>query len=129
MTNQKKILLIDLDDHRRETRVRLLANAGYFVDVRTDYIEAERLDHEGTYDLVIVALHGNPDKAAHYSDLLSRARPRLPILLLTDSGVYVPPGTLSPSLESGSPAELIREIASMLAGSTYIRELPAPSRS
>lgn len=122
--NQRKILLIDLDDSRRETRVRLLTGAGYAVDVRNDSIEAERLDHEGTFDLVILALHGNPEKAVHYSDSLTRKKPRLPILLLTDLGVYVPKGTLSETMETGDPAALIREVASMLAGSTHIRELP-----
>ena len=75
---------------------------------------------------MIVALHGNAEKAAHYSDGLSRAKPRLPILLLTDLGVYVPKGTLSEAMEAGDPAALIHEIASMLAGSTHIRELPFP---
>jgi AmiR/NasT family two-component response regulator len=126
MENAKKILLIDLNDIRRESRVRLLTHAGYTVDVRTDYVEAERLDHEGRFDLVILALHSDPAKAAHYSDHLCRAKPRLPILLLTDVGVFVPPGTLSRSIETGSPDDLIQEITGMLAGSTSVRELPLP---
>jgi hypothetical protein len=124
MENKKKILLIDLDDTRRATRVRLLTTSGYDVDLRDDYIAAERLDHEGFFDLVILALHGFPEKAIAYSNDLSRSKPRLPILLLTDSGVYVPPGTLSGSIETGDPAELIREIVSKLEGSTHVRELP-----
>jgi hypothetical protein len=104
--------------------VRLLAHAGYAVDVRRDHIEAERLDHEGVFDLVIVTLHGEPRRAARYSDDLRRAKPRLPVLLLTDTGVYVPPGTKSHSIETGDPGALIQGVASMLAGSTYIRELP-----
>jgi hypothetical protein len=74
--------------------------------------------------LVIVALHGDPENAARYSDHLSRVKPKLPILLLTDAGVFVPPGTLSDSIETGNPAKLIQEIAEMLAGSTHVRELP-----
>jgi hypothetical protein len=124
MENKKKILLIDLDDTRRATRIRLLTSSGYDVDLRDDYIAAERLDHEGHFDLIILALHGHPEKAIAYSDHLSRAKPRLPILLLTDAGVYVPPGTLSGSIETGDPAELIREIVSKLEGSTHVRELP-----
>jgi DNA-binding NtrC family response regulator len=124
MANQKKILLIDMNDTRRETRVQLLTHAGYTVDVRRDHIEAERLDHEGQFDLVIVTLHGDPKRAAQYSDRLSEAKPRLPVLLLTDSGVYVPAGTRNRSVETGDPAALIQEVASMLAGSIYVRELP-----
>lgn len=124
MTKRKKVLLIDADDSRRKSRILLLTNAGYKVDLREDYIEAERLNHEGHFDLVIVALHRRSDKALAYSAHLTHAKPRLPILLLTDSGVYVPPGTLSPSVETGDPGALIREVASMLEGSTHVLELP-----
>jgi hypothetical protein len=120
----KKILLIDADDIRRDSRVRLLTRLGYTVDLRDDYVSAERLDHEGFFDLIILALHGQPEKALAYSNQLSRAKPRLPILLLVDSGVYVPPGTLNPSIEAGNPAALVHEIAFLIAGSTHIRNLP-----
>jgi DNA-binding NarL/FixJ family response regulator len=119
-----KLLLIDLDDARRASRVHLLTASGFAVNVRNDYIAAERLDHEGEFDLVILALHGHPENATDYSNQLARSKPTLPILLLTDSGVYVPRGTLSESIEAGDPGGLIREIASMLAGSTHVRELP-----
>lgn len=113
-----------MDDDRRVTRVHLLTGSGYTVDLRNDYIAADLLDHEGFFDLIILALHGRPEKAIEYSNYLSRAKPLLPILLLTDFGVYAPPGTLSRSVETGDPAALMREIASMLAGSTHVRELP-----
>lgn len=124
IADPNKILLIDLDNERRKSRILLLANAGYTVDLRDDYIAAERLDQEGTFDLIVVALHGRSDKAREYSDHLSRAKPGLPILLLTDMGTYVPPGTLGHAVETGDPRKLIEEIASMLAGSTHVRELP-----
>jgi hypothetical protein len=127
MADAKKLLLVDADDARRASRVWLLSRAGYSVDIRNDYIEAERLDHEGTFDLIIIALHGQPEKTLAYSNHLSRAKPRLPILLLTDSGVFVPPGTLTPKIETGNPGALVGEIASMLAGSIFVRELPHPS--
>lgn len=101
----------------------MLTNAGYSVDLRTDHVEAEFLDHEGRFDLIILALHGNPEKAALYSDRLSNAEPQLPILLLTDFGVFVPSGTLSRSVETGDPAKLIRQVAAMLEGSSHVREL------
>lgn len=121
---KKKLLLIDSNDFRRESRVRLLTNAGYLVDLRDDYLSAERLDHERDFDLIILALHGDAEKAIAYSNHLSKNTPQQPILLLTDFGVYVPPGALSRSIEAGDPAVLIRELAAMLAGSAYVRELP-----
>lgn len=124
MVNGNKLLLIDLDDQRRESRVLLPTGAGYTVDLRDNAIAAERLDHEGHFDLIVLALQGRPEKALEYSDRLSRSKPRLPILLLTDLGVFVPAGTLSGRLESGDPDALIRRIASMLGESTHIRELP-----
>ncbi|HEY6447260.1 MAG TPA: hypothetical protein VIY53_12435 [Acidobacteriaceae bacterium] len=102
----------------------MLTGAGYSVEIRDDYIAAERLDHEGAFDLIILALSGHSEKAQEYSNQLSRAKPRLPILLLTDSGVYVPRGTLGHPVETGDPKRLIEEIASMLHGSTHVRELP-----
>lgn len=126
MENAKKILLIDQDDHRRDSRVSLLTHSGYLVSVRTDHVEAYKLDHEGSFDLIVVALHGDPTKATQYSDQLSQLKPNLPILLLADVGVFVPPGTLGHSMETGSPASLIAEIARILAGSTHVRELPIP---
>jgi CheY-like chemotaxis protein len=55
MKNAKKILLIDSNDARRKTRVHLLTGSGYNVDLRDDYISAERLDHEGGFDFIILA--------------------------------------------------------------------------
>ncbi|HTW48159.1 MAG TPA: hypothetical protein VMD92_09425 [Acidobacteriaceae bacterium] len=122
--NPRKLLLIDADDVRRKSRILLLTSAGYTVDLRDDYIAADRLDHEGQFDLIVLALHGRSDKAREYSNQLSRAKPRLPILLLTDTGTWVPPGTLGHPVETGDPEKLIEEIAAMLQGSTHVRELP-----
>jgi hypothetical protein len=77
-------LLIDLDDSRCRTRARLLTSYGYSVEVRDEYVSAERLKNEGEFDPVIVALHKHPKEAAAYSDHLSVKKPLLPILLLTD---------------------------------------------
>lgn len=117
--NGKKILLIDLDDARRDSRVMLLTNAGYTVDLRNDHITAERLNHEDSFDLIILALHNRPESAVAYSDQLSKDRPTLPILLLTDYGI-----SLNRSVEGGSPAEFLGKVAAMLEGSIHIRELP-----
>jgi AmiR/NasT family two-component response regulator len=116
-----RILLVDLDDYRRGTRVRLLESAGYDVDVRSDYIEAERLDHESEHDLIIVALHRDPSEAAAYTDGLTKRTPTLPILLLADYNIYPPRGTISRTIETGSPAALLMEVAEMLSESAHVR--------
>jgi CheY-like chemotaxis protein len=79
----QKVLLVDLDDARRQSRVQMLESVGYEVETRATYVAAERLDHEGSFDLIIVALHRHPEDTAAYSDHLSRSVPKLPILLLT----------------------------------------------
>lgn len=120
----KRVLLIDLDDPRRKTRVRMLQQGGYSVTLRTSHVDAEEMDHEGHFDLVILALHhAELDDAAAYSERLRKHKPGLPILLLTDNGVFVPRGTLSPSVETGYPLEFMQEVGSMLAGSKRLREI------
>jgi response regulator RpfG family c-di-GMP phosphodiesterase len=119
----QKILLIDLDDIRRQSRVQMLESVGYKVETRANYMAAELLDHEDQFDLIIVTLHSHPEDTAKYSDQLSRAEPKLPILLLTDAGVFVPKGTLSQSIGAGSATQLIQKVSTMLVGSTHIREL------
>jgi CheY-like chemotaxis protein len=121
---KKRVLLVDLEDSRRETRIKLLESAGYEVGIRTDHVVAERLDHEAGYDLIIIALHRNPGEAAAYGDRVSRINPNLPILLLTDAGVFAPSGTLNQSVEAGRPFKLMQEVASMLAGSSHVASLP-----
>lgn len=130
MNPEKQILLIDLDDTRRNTRVRMLETAGYSVEVCADDLEADGLKEEASFDLVILALHRKRlDDAAAYSERLRKKYPSLPILLLLDTGVFIPRGTLSQSLETGIPFDLMQRVAEMLAGSTHIRELKsAPPR-
>ena len=102
----------------------MLGQAGYDVQLRIDHVDAEWLDHEGHFDLVILSLHRTKlDDAAAYSERLRVRRPHLPVLLLLDVGVFVPRGTLSPSMDTGFPMEFMQEIAAMLAGSAHIREV------
>jgi DNA-binding NtrC family response regulator len=117
----KRILLIDEDDDRRMTRVTLLQQAGYFVEVRRDIKSAQSVEDEGTFDLVIVALRLDPERTTAFSNELASHCPGLPILLLTDHGVFAPAGTLGITLEAGHPIELMSRLASMLAGSSYVR--------
>lgn len=126
MESKKKILLVDLDDTRRKTRVRMLESAGYEVETRSDHDISERLDGEERFDLLLLALHRKKlDEAAAYSERLRKKKPDLPILLLLDATVFVPRGTLSRSVGTEIPLDMMKEIAEMLAGSTHIRELQA----
>ena len=102
-----------------------MQQAGHNVEVRPDYVSAESLSDEGVYDLVIIAVHESPEREIHYSDSLAKANPGLPVLLLIDSGVFVPRDTLALHMETGHPIELMKAVASMLVGSTHIREVPA----
>ena len=108
----------------------MLETAGYSVEVCADDLEADGLKEEASFDLVILALHRKRlDDAAAYSERLRKKYPSLPILLLLDTGVFIPRGTLSQSLETGIPFDLMQRVAEMLAGSTHIRELKsAPPR-
>lgn len=118
---------MDRKDPRRVTRVALLDSAGYEVEVRNDVEVSELLDHEAHFDLILIAVNRRDLKqAAAYSEMLRRKRQALPILLLTDTNVFVPRGTLSPQAESGFPKEMLEQIASMLAGSKHIREIDDP---
>lgn len=121
----KRILLVDEDDMRRETRVRMLTGARYEVETRPDEEVSATLDNEGAFDLLIVALNNrNFEDAVSYSERVRKQKPDLPILLLLDAGVFAPRGTLNPSIDTASPLELMKEISKMLAESDHIRELP-----
>ena len=119
----KHILLIDRNDERRDSRIRVLESVGYVVTVRNSAAISEGLDHESRFDLIVVTLNREPEGAASYSDRLAERLPELPILLLTDFGVFVPKGTFSRSMQAGSAHELVQNVAEMLAGSSHIREI------
>lgn len=124
----QKILFVDKNDPRRATRVAILTSAGYEVEVRNDVEASELLDHEAHFDLILIALNRSDLRAAAaYSEMLRKKRPTLPILLLTDTNVFVPRGTLSPHSEGGYPKEMLEQIADMLAGSKHIREIDESS--
>lgn len=117
---QKRILLVDVDDQRRATRVSLLRHSGYQVETRKDFQAAENSADEGQFDLVIVALHAVPDGTGDYTNRLAETYLGLPILLLTDMGVFVPTWVTSRSTDGSYPAALMAEVASMLTHSLYI---------
>jgi hypothetical protein len=116
----KRILLVDLEDSRRSTRVALLRSGGYEVGARTLGVEVE--GDEGSFDLVIVAHRDKPESAVVYSDRVATRFPDPPILLLANQGVSPPPGTVSPAMQAGNPEQLIDEIATMLKENTHVRQ-------
>lgn len=120
----ERILLIDMDDQRRATRVAVLQGAGYSVRVRQDFIAAEELADEGESDLVILSIRIEHKLALAYAVRLRGLKPDLPILLLTDQGAYVAASDQRSTLEAGSPIALLEKVAKMLAGSVHVRELP-----
>jgi hypothetical protein len=127
MDNQlKKILLIDVDDSRRASRVLLLEQAGYEVFLRGDWTAAELSKHESACDLVLIALHDDPKLALAYAERLAKHSPELPVLLLSDTDVFVPLETLSPNIAAGNPRMLMEKIATMLAVSNHVRMLSTP---
>lgn len=130
--NGKKILLIDTPDLRRQTRINILANAGYRVEVRDGYLAAKALGDENEFDIVVLSLADHPEKALEYSDQMSKANPSLPILLLADVGVFIPRGTMNRSLSSGNPAALVETLACISTGNTmfanYSSSLPNEAR-
>jgi len=130
----KRILLVDLDDTLRESRSRLLEQAGYELDIGLDYAAAEAMCDQGLHDLAIVGVRDWPKDPVRYIEMLAKSNPDLPILLLIDIGVSVPRDVLSRHchLEASSPKELIETVGSMLEGGVHIRKVsaarPAPTQ-
>lgn len=120
----KRILLIDRHDPRRDTREHLLRKQGYEVVTADRFDLVEGCVQEATFDLVAVSV---ADCAAGvemvaYSHRLRADNAALPILALSDNGLYLPPKSLIALMQSGSPLELVAEVGTMLLESTHIRD-------
>lgn len=122
----KRILLIDHHDLRRDTRERLLRNAGYEVVTADRFDLIEGYVQEATFDLVVVSIGDNTAgvDAVAYGLRLRAANAALPILALSDNGLYLPKESLITGMQSGYPLELIAEAGRMLLESTHIRNDP-----
>lgn len=100
----KRFLLIDANDLRRATRVMLLQSAGYEVATADRFEEVEGQIREACFDLV-VAQTGNVGEAVMaYGERLRAANPQLPILLLSDLGLFLPKNVLLSSFAAGGPS-------------------------
>ena len=118
----QRILLIDHHDTRRETREGVLRQAGYEVVSAENFEAVEGHLRETAFDLVIIAVKGNADRESlAYSQRLRAANPQLPILALSDRGIFLPKESLLAVLETGRPVQLIAAVATMLLASTHVR--------
>ncbi|HEY5030604.1 MAG TPA: hypothetical protein VIK39_19530 [Candidatus Angelobacter sp.] len=100
----KRILLIDHDDPRRATRVLLLQRNGYEVVTANRFEEVEGAIREGEFDLIVVETDDVKKASIAYGERLRAINPHLPILLLSDTGLFLPREViLSRFAESPSP--------------------------
>ena len=120
----KRILLIDRDDPRRATRVMLLEQAGYEVAIADRFEEVE-FHSEDRFDLILIETADDVEKATMvYAERLKSWAPKLPILLLSDRGLFLPKESLLGHFPGGhqTPVKTIARIASLLLASTHKRE-------
>lgn len=121
----KRILLIDHDDPRRATRVLLLQRNGYEVVTANRFEEIEGSVREGEFDLIVVETDDVKKASIAYGERLRGINPHLPILLLSDTGLFLPREVLlSRFAESPSPLEVLGRIAALLLESSHEREDP-----
>jgi len=120
----KRLLLIDANDLRRETRVMLLQHAGYEVAIADCFENVERQIREARFDLVIAQTDDVGKAVMAYGERLRAANPQLPILLLSDLGLFLPKHVLLSSFAAGgpSPVEVLTRIGALLLESTHTRE-------
>ena len=120
----KRILLIDEDDNRRTTRILLLRHAGYEVMTAQRFQDVEGHLHEAAYDLVIVETDNIAKESIAYGERIREVNPQLPILLLSDTGLFLPRHVVLSSFASGSPspAEVMAMVTTLLAQSGHHRE-------
>lgn len=127
----KRILLIDNHDPRRDTRELLLKNAGFEVVTADRFDLVEGYIQETAFDLVVVSVADSAvgKEAVTYSQRLRTANADLPILALSDNGLYLPKESLITVMQSGYPMQLIAKIGKLLLESTHSRNNKNPNLS
>ena len=120
----KRILLIDHNDGRRATRVLVLQEEGYEVVTADNYETVEGRIREAAFDLVIAETDHITEAVRAYSQRLRDIQPQIPILVLSDQGLFLPKAVLLDHFAESfpSPMEVITKIAAMLRDSTHRRE-------
>jgi DNA-binding NtrC family response regulator len=120
----KRVLLIDHHDARRATRVYLLQGAGYEVTTADRFELVEGRIREAGFDLVIVETDNVMRDSIAYGQRLRLINPQLPILLLSEAGLFFPKDVVLSSFSAGqpSPLEVMTKIAALLLASTHLRE-------
>lgn len=122
-----RILLIDHHDLRRDTREQLLLGAGYEVVTADRFDLVEGYVQEAAFDLVVVSVADI--ESAAYSQRLRSANAALPILVLSDNGLYLPKESLITVMQSGYSLELVAEVGKMLLESAPVRNSKKPEVS
>ena len=119
-----RILLIDKDDSRRVTRVMLLEHEGYEVVTANRFQDVEGTVAESGFDLVILETDDIEKAAVAYGERLKAIRPKLPILVLSSNGLFLPKESLLTSFHGvhPTPPEVMARIAALLMRSTHKRQ-------
>ncbi|HET9695506.1 MAG TPA: hypothetical protein VFP40_01485 [Terriglobales bacterium] len=124
-----RILLVETEHLRRQTRIALLRAAGYEVEI-LDLHQAHQVAHESGFDLIVFALETLENCAfMEYREQVSKVAPMVPFLLVADNGAYAPAESIEKVIAAGNPALLLREVASLLTGSERLRNVDQASSS
>ena len=118
-----RILLIDKNDPRRRTRVMLLEGEGYEVVTANRFQDIEGTLTESSFDLVILEVEDIEKASIAYGKRLKAAVPKLPILVLSSNGLYLPKESVLNSFHGAhpTPPEVMAKIAALLMRSTQER--------
>ena len=120
----KRILLIDRKDTRRATRVMLLEREGYEVVTANRFQDVENSLAESGVDLVVLNADEDEKATVDYGQRLKHIAPTLPILVLSENGLFLPRTSLLASFrgEHPTPPEVLAKIAAMLMASEHERQ-------
>ena len=102
----------------------LLEQAGYEVAIAARFEEVAP-NSENRFDLVLIETAGNAEETTiAYAERLKLWAPKLPILLLSNKGMFLPKESLLEHFPGGhqTPIETMARIAALLLASTHQRE-------
>jgi hypothetical protein len=121
-----RILLVEKEHLRRQTRIALLKTAGYEVEV-LDLHQIHQIGNESRFDLIMFALE-TLDSSVYleYRTQVSKMAPLVPFLLVADNGAYAPAESFDRVISAGNPSKILGEVAGILA---VAERLPAVERA